>query len=308
MTKRVKDETSLSAYVLYSLQNFGYFYRFFLYILFILSLWASIVTMPLAILSIIVLRSLSGSIVTLLIITATLWIVTIGMHAHLAYLKALMGYSGPMPSFRRLSKEKAYLEGLDEAKLYMVIAQDDIVENNADWFVSFNNSLLTLDKTLQKRKKVQITSLRNIIQMISKIRKIDSYSRHEILIKCFIERLISAVESRKIDEIVSTISGFSENPELAYLRDFDIKDFKRTFRTSIKNVAIRITYLVTTVVGFLLALPRVSEQLQNAISDQWITISVTLLTFASLGLMLVGFSKVSPPNYKMIKILKRKSK
>lgn len=159
MIKRVKDETSLSAYVLYLTQNF----RFPFYIFFFFSLYVSIATMPIMILSIMVLGSLIEAVVKLLIIISTLWIVTIGTHVHITYVKALMGYSGPMPAFRRSSKEKAYLEGLDEAKLYMVIAHDDIEKNNADWIVSFENSLLTLDETFQKRKKIQITNLENII-------------------------------------------------------------------------------------------------------------------------------------------------
>jgi hypothetical protein len=299
MVERVKSDTSLSAYVLYLTQTL----RFPFYSFFIGSLMVLTATLPLIILSIMVFGTLIESIVKIIIIIIILWTVTIGTHIHISNLRALMGYSGEMPSIRHLTEEKAYSEGLDEAKLYMVIARDDLEKNNPDWTVSFYNSLLTLDKTLRKRKKIQITNLKNIIQTVSKIRKIDSYSRHEIVLRCFIERLIYGIESKKIDEIVSTLYDFQEEPELRYL-----EEFKRPTRTNLKNAAVTITTTVASVVIFLFTIfPRASEQLQDTVIRHGADISAVLLILASFAVMAAILTFVSPPDEKTRGILKRKS-
>ncbi len=298
MIKHIKKDTSLSAHVLCSTE----ISRSIFYIFFVFSVIFLVLILPIAILLLITQAPLAGFRALFFSITL-LWVATAAAFLHYAYVKAFMGYSGSMPSFRNASKEKTYLEGLDEARFYLVISRDYIKKNHSDWIVPFKNSLFALDESLRKRKKLKISNLENIFQVHYKMRKIDPSLDREIMLD-FTNKLISAIDRRKIDEIGSTLLDFFEKPELQYL-----KEFKPPAKINFKKIITPLTTVIVSAIVLLLALfPQSSEQIQQIIATQRLQITLLFLYLATIAAASTVMLRILPPDPETIRILRESSK
>lgn len=221
-------------------------------------------------------------------IFALLW-GSVALYMHPTFVGALMGYSGSVPSNVRpflksfLPPKRALSEGLDEAKVYLLLSSEYIKKNLEDGIISFEYSLISIDKTLRKETKFVIANLETALHTLDTINEIDPFLTHEtrslnrrILTK-YIDRIKSAIDSKRINELNLTLSDFINvnRKELRYAGVLKRKSTKVS-----KNMALVAILMVPILVSLF------NEEIRQIFIKQWqlflVTSLVGLVMFAVL--------------------------